>query len=243
MRLLFLLLFVQPSLFFPLSGNRPPQPDPPQTPVIQQNPGLPLPPGSITYRNTWNQTRSQECAHPQLPREPLSPRASNWTIVVNIPTLLLMGEPASSYVQHTYTFYANGTFLAQDDQGNSFSINGLGGLPRTAVTTLRSNSTFALQNYLWVLGRQTIANVTVSYSVRRQFCQPAGLEIAISGQVDWRIAKAGLLSMRFSKPPTELDAHRAWFGARNDSRVQLGFDWGDSLQYAPSFDRTLNALS
>src|SRR3989441_1403381 len=243
MRLLFLLLFVQPSLFFPLSGNRPPQPDPPQTPVIQQNPGLPLPPGSITYRNTWNQTRSQECALPQLPREPLSPKASNWTIVVNIPTLLLMGEPASSYVQHTYTFYANGTFLASDDQGNSFSINGLGGLPRTAVTTLRSNSTFALQNYLWVLGRQTIANVTVSYAVRRQYCQPAGLEIAISGQADWRIAKAGLLSMRFSRPPVKLDAHRAWFGGRNDSRVQLGFDWGDSLQYAPSFDRRLNTLS
>src|SRR5439155_1550214 len=118
------------------------------------------------------------------------------------------------------------TFLARDDTGNSFAIRGLGGILGTAVTTLRSNSTLALQNYLWVLGRQTIANVTVSYAVRRQFCQPAGLEIAISGQVDWRIAKASLLSMRFSKPPTEVDAQRAWFGARNDSRVQRGFDWG-----------------
>src|SRR3989442_5650122 len=237
MRLLFLRLFVQPTLFIPLPGNPPAQANSSQALVIQQNPGLPLPPGSITYRNTWNQTRSQECAHPQLPREPLSPRASNWTIVVNIPTLLLMGEPASSYVQHTYAFYANGTFLASDDQGNSFSINGLGGLPGTAVTTLRSNSTFALQNYLWVLGRQTIANVTVSYAVRRQFCQPAGLEIAISGQVAWRIAKASLLSMTFGKPPTELDSHRAWFGARNDSRVQLGFDWGAHLPCDACFSR------
>src|SRR5213593_4415060 len=242
MRLLFLLLFVQPSLFIPLQGNPPQEPNPPLTTAIQANPGQPLPPGSVSYRNTWNQTQLQQCTNPQLPREPLSPRTSNWTIVVNIPTFLLMGKPSSSFIKHTYTFYANGTFLASDDQGNSFSINGLGGLPRTAVTTLRSNSTFALQNYLWVLGRQTIANVTVSYAVRRQFCQPAGLEIAISGQVDWRIAKASLLSMRFSKPPTEVDAHRAWFGA-NDSRVQLGFDWGDSLQYAPSFDRMLNALS
>src|SRR2546425_167032 len=240
-RLLFLLLFVQPSLFFPLPGNPPQQPNLPQTSPIQQNPGQPLPPGSVSYRNTWNQTQPQ-CAYPKLTSEPLLSRDSNWTIVVNIPTLLLMGESASSYVKHTYTFYANGTFLARDDQGNSFAVKGLGGLPRTAVTTLRGNSTMALQNYLWVLGRQTIANVTVSYSVRRQFCQPAGLEIAIAGQADWRIAKAGLLSMRFSKPPTELDAHRAWFG-RNDSRVQLGFDWGDSLKYAPSFDRTLNALS
>src|SRR3989441_12276020 len=121
MRLLFLLLFVQPSLFIPLRGNSPPQPDPSQTQVVQQNSGQPLPPGTVTYRNTWNQTRSQECAYPQLPTEPLSPRASNWTIVVNIPTLLLMGEPSSSYVRHAYTFYANGTFLAQDDRGNSFA--------------------------------------------------------------------------------------------------------------------------
>src|SRR3989442_876044 len=190
MRLLFLLLFVQPSLFLPLPVNPPPQPNPPHTPVIQANPGQPLPPGTVTYRNTWNQTQSQQCAYPQLPTEPLSPRASNWTIVVNIPTLLLMGEPSSSYVKHSYTFYPNGTFLARDDRGNSFAIKGIGGLPGTAITRLRGNSTSALQNYLWVLGRQTVANVTVSYSVRRQFCQPAGLEIAIAGQMDWMIGKA-----------------------------------------------------
>src|SRR5437870_6022818 len=243
MRLLFLLLFVQPSLFIPLHGNPPQQPNPPLTTAIQANPGQPLPPGSVSYRNTWNQTQLQQCTNPQLPREPLSPRASNWTIVVNIPTLLLMGKPSSSFIKHTYTFYADGTFLASDDQGNSFAVKGLAGLPGTAVTTLRSNSTLALQNYLWVVGRQTIANVTVSYSVRKQFCRPAGLEIAISGEVNWIIGKARSLSLRFNKPPVKLDAHRAWFGGRNDSRVQLGFDWGDSLQYAPTFDRTLNALS
>src|SRR2546427_6726128 len=243
MRLLFLLLFVQPSLFIPLQGNPPQEPNPPQTTTIQANPGQPLPPGTVSYRNTWNQTQLQQCTNPQLPREPLSPRASNWTIVVNIPALLLMGKPSSSFIKHTYTFYADGTFLASDDQGTTRGERARGRLPGTAVTTLRSNSTLALQNYLWVVGRQTIANVTVSYSVRKQFCRPAGLEIAISGQANWMLAKAGSLSMRFSKPPTELDAHRAWFGGRNNSRVQLGFDWGDSLQYAPSFDRTLNALS
>src|SRR2546425_3146867 len=241
-RLLFLLLFVQPSLFIPLPGTPPPQLNSSQTPVIQQNPGQPLPPGTVTYQNTWNQTQSQQCAYPQLPREPLLSRVSNWTIVVSIPTLLIMGKPSLSYVTHTYVFYANGTFLARDDRGNSFAIKGFGGLPGTAVTTLRSNSTSALQTYLWVLGRQTIANVTVSYSVRRQFCQPAGLEIAITGQMDWMIGKARSLSLSFNKPPVKLGPLRAWFGG-NDSRVQLGFDWGDSLQYVPSFDRTLNALS
>src|SRR5437867_5189520 len=128
MRLLFLLLFVQPSLFIPLQGNPPQQPNPPLTTAIQANPGQPLPPGSVSYRNTWNQTQSAQCTNPQLPREPLSPRASNWTIVVDIPTLLLMGEPSSSYIRHTYTFYANGTFSASDNQGNNFTIRPLHGL-------------------------------------------------------------------------------------------------------------------
>src|SRR5712691_6045391 len=109
MRLLFLLLFVQPSLFIPLQGNPPQEPNPPQTSAIQANPGQPLPPGSVSYRNTWNQTLSHQCASPLLPREPLSLRASNWTIAVNIPSVLIMGNPTPSYVKHTYTFYANGT--------------------------------------------------------------------------------------------------------------------------------------
>src|SRR3989441_13112256 len=120
MRLLLLLLFAHPPLFIS-PGNPPSLTNPPQTSVTQTGPGQPLPPGTVTYRNTWNQTRSQQCASAQLPTEPLSPRVSNWTIVVNIPTLLFMGEPSSSYVRHAYTFYANGTFLAQDDRGNSFA--------------------------------------------------------------------------------------------------------------------------
>src|SRR5437870_11949268 len=120
---------MQPSLFIPLSANPPTQPNQPPTQVIYANPGQPLPPGTVTYRNTWNQTRSQQCAYPQLPREPLSPKASNWTIVVNIPTLLFMGEPSSSFITHTYTFYPNGTFSARDDQGNNFTIRPLLGLP------------------------------------------------------------------------------------------------------------------
>src|SRR5439155_12530304 len=129
MRLLFLLLFVQPSLFIHLPGNPPSLTNPPQTSVTQTGPGQPLPPGTVTYRNTWNQTRSQQCAYPQLPTEPLSARVSNWTIVVNIPTLRFMAEPSSSYIKHTYTFYPNGTFSSRDDQGNNFTIRPLLGLP------------------------------------------------------------------------------------------------------------------
>src|SRR5437667_10583885 len=119
MRLLFLLLFVQPSLFIPLPGNPPPQPNPHQSPIAQQNPGQALPPGTVTYRNTWNQTESQQCAYPRLPKEPRLSRASNWTVGVNIPMLLFIGQPASSYVRHTDRFAANGTLLARDDQSNT----------------------------------------------------------------------------------------------------------------------------
>src|SRR5712691_11871370 len=107
-----------------------------------------------------------------------------------------------------------------------------------ARAALKSSS----HGYLWVTGRYPIANVTVSYSVRRQFCQPAGLEVAIYGYANWRSGRAGSLSMRFDKPPVKLDAQRAYFGG-NDSRVQLGFDWGDSLAYAPTYDRKGNTLS
>src|SRR5207245_6687730 len=153
----------------------PPAP-PPQAPTPPETPGQPLPPGTVSYRNTWNQTQSQQCAYPQLPKEPLLSRASNWTIGVNIPTLLFMGKASSSSIKHTYIFYVNGTFVAQDDRGNGFAVKRLQGLPSgTVVTTLRANSTVAIQNYLLIQGSQTAANVSVSYSIRHQFCQPAGL--------------------------------------------------------------------
>ncbi|TLY05912.1 MAG: RHS repeat protein, partial [Thaumarchaeota archaeon] len=240
-----MLLFVQPSLFFPLPGNAPPPPNPPQTSAIQANPVQPLPPGTVTYRNVWNQTRSQHCTSPQLPREPLSPRASNWTIVVNIPTLLFMGEPSSSYVKHTYTLYLNGTFSAKDDHGNSFAVRPLLGLPSGMMSTsLRANSTYAEQNYLVAPGGQTIANVTVAYAIRHQFCEPAGLRMEIKGNANWGGGAAaaatttthGALSLRFDRVPISARGDRAWFG--NSSGVWLGFDWSDSD--GPLFHPTFN---
>src|SRR3989449_6294199 len=226
MRLLFLLLLVQPSLFIPLPGNPPPQLNPTQTPTIQQNLGQPLPPGTVTYRNTWNQTWSQQCAYPQLPREPLSPRASNWTIVVNIPTLLFMGEPSSSFIKQTYTFYPNGTFSARDDRGNNFTIRPLLGLPSgMTLTSFRANSTYAEENYLVAPGPNAIANVTVTYAVRHQFCEPAGLRMEIKGNANWggetgatTTTPHGALSLRFSRVPTFARGDRVWFGKSSSGR-------------------------
>src|SRR5438132_1953862 len=223
-RLLCLLLFAQPSLFLPQPGNPPPAANPPQTPTAQQNPGQPLPPGIVSYRNTWNQSQSQQCAYPQLPKEPLLSKTSSWTMDINIPTLLFMGKASSSSIMHTYTFYVNGTFVAQDDRGNSFTVKRLQGLPSGAVaTTLRANSTAAIQNYLSTQGSQTVANVSVSYSIRHQFCQPAGLKITIHGQANWGSAKSGSLSLLFNRASIRLVSTRAWSGHK--SSAWLGSDW------------------
>src|SRR2546422_9759789 len=190
-----------------------PPPEPPQAPLAPKNPGQPLPPGTVSYWNTWNQTQSQQCAYPLLPKEPLLSMTSNWTIDVNIPTLLFMGKASSSSIKHTYTFYANGTFVAQDDRGNSFAVKPLQGLPSgTVVTTLRANSTVAIQNYLLTPGSQTAANISVSYSIRHQFCQPAGLKITISGRSNWGSRGSGMISLPFNKSPISIASGRAWFG-------------------------------
>src|SRR2546426_2212336 len=202
--------------------------NPPQAPLASQAPGQPLPPGTVSYRNTWNLTQSQQCAYPQLPKEPLLSRASNWTIGVDIPTILFMGKESTSSVKHTYTFYANGTYLARDDRGNSFAVGSLVGLPPgKVVTTLRANSTVAIQNYLLTVGSQTTANVSVSYLIRHQFCQPAGLKVKLQGRLAIAPGSSSVISLAFNKPPISLKNYRAWFG--NSSGVALGFDWSDSV--------------
>src|SRR2546426_650987 len=187
----------QPSLFLPMPSLPQSPSNPPQGPLASQAPGQPLPPGTVSYRNTWNQTQSQQCAYPLLPKEPLLPRTSNWTIGVNIPTILFMGRVSSSSIKHTYTFYANGTFVGQDERGHIFAVKRLQGLPSgTVVTTLRANSTVAIQNYLSVTGSRTAANVSVSYSIRHQSCQPAGLKITISCNVDLGTTATGWLKIQ-----------------------------------------------
>src|SRR6267143_4524764 len=109
MRLLFLLLFVQPSLFIPLPANPPPQPNPPQIGVTQQNPGQPLPPGTVTYRNTWNTSSTQTCPPAAWQSEPLT-NSDGWSTTLKIPSLLFMGAPQGTYITQHFSVSKNGTF-------------------------------------------------------------------------------------------------------------------------------------
>jgi hypothetical protein len=110
-----------------------------------QPPGEPLPPGTVSYQNTWGVPPLRECS-PRVTTEPLLPRADSWTFEVAIPSLLFLEEPTGEFITHTYTFHPNGTFVAQDDRGNEFGWTGLGGLPGALVqTSLEGNSTAVAQ--------------------------------------------------------------------------------------------------
>ena len=57
---------------------------------VQQNPvqniGSPLPPGTISYDNTWNNSQSLVCKTQSVPSAPLSTvTANSWTSTINIP--------------------------------------------------------------------------------------------------------------------------------------------------------------
>ena len=117
-------------------------------------------------------------------------------------------------------------------------------------TSLRANSTYAEQNYLVTPGGQTIANVTVTYAVRHQFCAPAGLRMEIKGSANWGggaaaaiVTTHGALSLRFGRVPISARGDRVWFG--NSSGVWLGFDWSDSdgPLLHPTFDMAKGELT
>ncbi len=166
---------------------------------------------------------------------------SKWNASLQIPTQLFEGRPLGPIVAQTYTVWRNGTFSVSDDSSNSFTFGPLAGFPATQTsTTLIGNSTTAVENILGLSLQGVVENITTSYSVRHQSCQPAGLKITISGYVDWQ-GGSGELSLPFESKPTSVDQYRAYFG--NNSGVALGFDWSDSAAFGPSFAPETNSLS
>jgi hypothetical protein len=153
-----------------------------------------------------------------------------------------MYAPNGQFIKHSYTFYQNGTFLVSDDSGNRFGWRGITGLPSgTTATSVKANTTASYVDYVTSSNGNVVSNVTVSFEVRHQFCQPAGLKIAIGGTADWGAGKSGNLAFTFSKPATLMGLHRAFFG--NRSGVALGFDWSDSAAFQPLWTPDNSSLS
>src|SRR2546425_253935 len=78
--------------------------------------------------------------------------------------------------------YLTPTSSAKHHHGNSFAVSPLLGPPSGIRSKgLRSNSTYAEQNYLVAPGGQPTANVTAAYANPHQFGKPAGLRMEIKG--------------------------------------------------------------
>ncbi|MGD0476938.1 MAG: hypothetical protein ABSB29_02085 [Nitrososphaerales archaeon] len=237
--LLFLLLSPYLNLI-PVSHASTTPVAPAQQPV--QAMGDPLPPGTVSYTNTWNSTLSLKCSTITAPSEPLTERSNNWTMTESIPSLLFQGAPTNAYIIHEYVLFPNGTLLVTDNVGNRFVLSGLAGFASGVVKTkLLANSTVAYWNALVTVGDHVLANVTEVFSVRHQFCQPAGLEIELLGTANWGTRGSGTVSLAFRTKPVSMSANRAWFG--NTSGQLLGFDWSDSLSMNPTFNPDAGVLS
>jgi len=205
---------------------------------VASPPGQPLPPGRVTYTNTWNTT--QTCPPPAVTGQPLVPR-SNWTVSLAIPTQLFRGQPSGSYIDQSYTVSTNGTFSASDNFGNSFSFSEPSALPGVISATLVGNDTEVVQETEVTAGLVQQSDIKYTFSVYNEFCQPAGLRLEISGSANWGPSGSGTISIPFGKTPVTVSSYRAWFG--NTSGVALGFDWSDSKSLRPTFDAKSKSLS
>ncbi|MHB8702457.1 MAG: RHS repeat-associated core domain-containing protein [Nitrososphaerales archaeon] len=219
--------------------------------------GSPLPSGTVTYQNTWNNTLAYNCGTTSIvsAEQPLVSVQGSWTKTLQIPSQTFMEQPSGDPMNQTYTVFENGTFAMSDQYGNAYSwkLLPISSSPASIsgsaldTTTLIANSTFAVQDDILTSATHVVANVSVSYGIRDQYCQPAGLKITISGSANWGIAKTGNISLSFNTPMIPVAtqgvnaSYQAWFG--NASGVSIGFDWSDSRSMNPAFNVGARTLS
>jgi YD repeat-containing protein len=208
--------------------------------------GTVLPPGSVTAYNSWDNYNITCPQNNNETSQPLLPLSNNWNTSLSIPATLFMGKPLGQTIEQNYVVGTDGSFSVSDNQGNGYGWSGvqLNLTYSKIATTLFGNSTEAVQNFVVMSGILTVANVSVTYSLRRSFCQPAGLTIAISGQLLLLLNQTAsvILSLPFESQPYEVAGSQADFGS-NSSGTILGFNWADSNSYSPFFNQTTSTLS
>jgi RHS repeat-associated protein len=194
----------------------------------------------------WNATLYPNCA-PTPTTQTLTQIQNSANITEQIPTYFIGSQPSGQFFTQTYTIYSNGTFVARDDAGNSFELAPVLGSPgrqqpADLQTTLYANSTWAVLHYQKMAGATTAEDVTVSYYVKKTFCQPSGLKIKIAGTIS---SGPRRISLRFTKAPGQVNSSSLWYqrtggisaATTNSTKGQrrLGFDWSDSAYLKPSF--------
>jgi RHS repeat-associated protein len=106
---------------------------------------------------------------------------------------------------------------------------------------MEANSTEAVQTYSATNNGETVVSVTVTYSIAHAFCYPSGLEITISGAVNWGSNQSGTIGLETTSPAISTTAEGAWYG--NQSGVALGIIWPSSSAYPPTFDASSHTLA
>src|ERR1700730_7027810 len=206
--------------------------------------GTPLPPGSVNYVNTWNQTqipcsRTSNATSQAL----IQTTANNWTLRTAVPSVIFENKAVGPTINQTYRIFQNGTTLLNDSSGNSYSWSLLESLPPGIThSTMSTNSSEAIQNItLASAGGKNIGKLSVVYSLAQKSCNQAGLEVTILGSVNWHPNGTGKVTFHFNKAPIKLSETTAYFG--NNSGTLTGLNWTDlKSPLKPSFIKSNNSL-
>ena len=184
--------------------------------------GTPLPPGTVTYDNTWNITQPTSCTQTSTPSQPLEPvTGASSNIQLDIPIAVFMGKPTGSFDNESYRIYSNTTVVVNDSAGNSFGWS-LVGLPSGSVSsTLTGNASEAIEKITVTSSASTVASLDISYSQSMVDCQPSGIEATVQGYVDWmNTNQTGKISFQFLTSPfsvngtTDLVWQQIWYPVR-----------------------------
>jgi YD repeat-containing protein len=225
----------------------------------ESSPNEILPPGTIYDPTLLNEENHGSCptrsdTSPSIESnsstaspDNLLPISGNWTAKVEIPTLLIMGNPVGGYVEQTYTVGTNGLTVVDSD-GNRF--NGftmlIDGSPVNIMSSsLIGNSTEAIQNFTLSTSLVPDAKISVIYSITYQFCQPSGLSINFLGNLGLPSTLTDqTFGIKFLGVPSNVASTTSWFTSNNGVvGTRIGFDWSDSIAHSPHFSSLTNSLT
>lgn len=168
-------------------------------------------PGSVT--STSYAPIPLDCPHSTAASQPLLASTGAWNLNLSIPYSTFNGVANNASYTERFTVFQNGTFLAADDKGNKFETGApTSGMVGSTETSLKSNTTTAVQTTILSLNSRTIANITLTFSVYRKACQPAGVRVVASGGASWGTTGTGAVSLPFKTKPTSVSRLTAWFG-------------------------------
>ena len=207
---------------------------------------------SASHTNEIPPSATYNCSIRVPPREVPAVVRTLATLRIGIPLSLFQGVPTKTLVHQQLTVFANGTFHVEDSTGNSLPVTMAETLPAgIKTTTMKANSTFVSESTVVADKGLVLANVTLSFSIHYNFCQPTGFKIDVIGKT--RLAGEGgtvrfLFGAKPDFPVVQMNTTGispsvpviAYFG--ENRTLRLGFDWSDSASLNPIYNPISNGL-